>query len=502
MIRLPPGTPLMTSRALSLFVLAVVLFFFALGNHQLQNSTEPRVAGIAMEMHLSDNWVTPTLNGQPFLEKPPLSVWLDAAAIRALGATPLAVRLASAFAGLFSVLLVYGMLLRFGRPASVAWLAALMLATTASFWSNARQVGEDALLSFGVTLALLAFFHASDSARRGMPARGPWLAFTLGIVISTLSKGVLGLALPGVVIFFWLVIETVREKRLQVVDWIRPAAFTLLALVPLLVWLGFLYGQGGTASLREVLWTNSVGRFSGSFTEAGHYEPFYYYLAKLPQAFLPWNLLVYLGLWHFRKQLMSNRYLLFFSLWLGAQFLLLSLASSKRTVYLMSLAPAAAVIAAEYASVLVAKVRAHSGSSTVAAAVMRHRRGISGAGVLLVVVTYLGAAQWLEPREDRQLSFLPLTERIHGLEQQGGQVALFQPSERLAGAGVFYSQSLLDSVMSAAALDRFLASGADRVVVMESESPPVSPLRVVDRFEIGGRVYWFVARSRTPEPGP
>ncbi|MCF7535666.1 ArnT family glycosyltransferase [Pseudomonas petrae] len=492
----------MTSRALSLFVLAGVLCFFALGNHQLQNSTEPRVAGIAMEMHLSNNWVTPTLNGQPFLEKPPLSVWLDASSIRVFGATPFAVRLASAFAGLFSVLLLYRMLLRFGRPASVAWLAAFMLATTASFWSNARQVGEDALLSLGVTLALLAFFHASEGARRGAPGLSPWLAFTLGIVISTLSKGVLGLALPGVVIFFWLVIETVRQKRLKVVDWIRPAAFTLLALVPLIVWLGFLYGQGGAASLKEVLWTNSVGRFSGSFTEAGHYEPFYYYLAKLPEAFLPWNLLVYLGLWHFRKQLVNNRYLVFFTLWLFAQFLLLTLASSKRTVYLMSLAPAAAVIAAEYAWVLVARVRAHSGGSAVAAAVMRHRRGISAAGVLLVVVTYLGAAQWLAPREDKQLSFLPLTEKIHGLQQQGVQVALFQPSERLAGAGVFYSQSLLESVMAGTALDRFLALGADRVVVMESESPPALPLRVLDTFKVGERIYYFVTSAPTAERRP
>lgn len=36
----------------SLLLLAVLLFFFALGNHQLQGSTEARVAGIAMEMHL------------------------------------------------------------------------------------------------------------------------------------------------------------------------------------------------------------------------------------------------------------------------------------------------------------------------------------------------------------------------------------------------------------------------------------------------------------------
>jgi 4-amino-4-deoxy-L-arabinose transferase-like glycosyltransferase len=75
---------------------------------------------------------------------------------------------------------------------------------------------------------------------------------------------------------------------------------------------------------------------------------------------LPWNILVYLGLWHFRKELKANRYLLFFSLWIVAQFVMLTLASSKRTVYLMSMTPAAAVIAAEYARVLFERLQARN----------------------------------------------------------------------------------------------------------------------------------------------
>lgn len=78
----------MSRHASLLFLLAGLLFFFDLGNHQLQGSTEARVAGIAMEMHLDDDWVTPRLFGEPFLEKPPLSLWLDAGAIRVFGGTP------------------------------------------------------------------------------------------------------------------------------------------------------------------------------------------------------------------------------------------------------------------------------------------------------------------------------------------------------------------------------------------------------------------------------
>jgi 4-amino-4-deoxy-L-arabinose transferase-like glycosyltransferase len=478
-----------------LLLLGALLFFLALGNHQLQNSTEPRVAGIAMEMHLSGNWVTPKLNNQPFLEKPPLSVWLDAASIGIFGATPWAVRLASAFAGLFSVLLLYSMLRRLGRPASVAWVAAFMLATQASFWSNSRQVGEDALLALGVSMALLGFFQASERLRRDGSCAGFWLLFVSGIAVSTLSKGVLGLAMPGVVIFAWLVCESVQRRRVVIADWLRPAIFTVVALIPLFVWLYLLYGQGGTQSLKDVLWTNSVGRFSGSFEEAGHYEPFHYYLTKLPEAFLPWNVLVYLGLWHFRKQLLANRYLLFFSLWLITQFLLLSLASSKRMVYLMSLAPAAAVIAAEYAFVLGEQIKARSQGSSSAAFMVRNAKVMTVAGAVVIVTGYLGAALWLAPRADRQLSFLPLTDKVHALQVQGRHVALFQPSERLAGACVFYSQSLLDTFTSSAELSTFLTRADGNVALMESLQPPELPLRVVDSVKVGERIYYFVSQA-------
>lgn len=475
-------------------LLCTLLLFFALGKSQLQNSTEPRVAGIAMEMHLSGNWVTPTLNGAPFLEKPPLSLWLDASAIRAFGAVPFAVRLASVCAGLLTLWLLYVMLRRFHRPRLIALGAVCLLVTTASFWGNARQVGEDALLALGVATALLAFFQASRDRQQHALPLGAWLLFSLGIVISTLSKGVLGLALPGVVIFAYLLAETLLERRLVLRHWLRPLLFTLLALVPLLVWLCLLFGQGGVDALKAVLWTNSVGRFSGSFEDAGHYEPFYYYLSKLPEAFLPWNLLVYLGLWHFRKQLRSNRYLLFFSLWLLAQFLLLTLASSKRMVYLMSLTPPAAVIAMEYLAALQARLRQRAETSDTARRWLKRSPALAASVFALVCVGYLASAQWLTPRADLTLSFVPLTQRVQALQAEGRHVVLFQPSERLAGASVFYSHSLLDTVQDDNQLQTLLSHSASTVAIMEKTEPPLPPLTIVDQVKVGDRVYYFVSR--------
>jgi 4-amino-4-deoxy-L-arabinose transferase-like glycosyltransferase len=477
----------MTRPAPLLLLLAGLLFFFALGNHELQGSTEARVAGIAMAMHLDNNWVVPQLFREPFLEKPPLSLWIDAGAIRLFGGTTWAVRLASAFAGLFSVMLLYGMLRTFGRPKTLAFSAALILATMASYWGNVRGVGEDSLLTLGVTTALLAFYQAMrpESERQGGKA-WPWALFTVGMVIATLSKGVLGLAMPGIVIFVYLASTSLMDKRLRISDWLKPALFTLLALIPLMIWLGFLFQRGGMQAVGEVLWTNSVGRFSGSFVEAGHYEPIYYYIAKLPEAFLPWNILVYLGLWHFRKSLVRNRYRLFFSVWLVAQFTLLTFASSKRTVYLMALTPAAAVLAAEYARVLLEWLKTHKPG------LYKHHTRLVGGVFTLAVACYLIAAFWFAPKADVRQSFVPLISQIQALQAEGKEVVLFQPNERIAGASVFYTQAYLPILQTEAELQRFLTARPGNVALLDHTNDLTTKVTVIKEMAINRQPYYFI----------
>ena len=475
----------MTRPASLLLLLAGLLFFFALGNHELQGSTEARVAGIAMAMHLDNNWVVPQLFREPFLEKPPLSLWIDAGAIRLFGGTTWAVRLASAFAGLFSVMLLYTMLRRFGRPQTLAFSAALILATMASYWSNARGVGEDALLTLGVTTALLAFYQAVRPDRQDSSV-GAWALFTAGMVIATLSKGVLGLAMPGIVIFVYLASTSLMDKRLQIGNWLKPALFTLLALVPLVIWLGFLFQRGGMQAVAEVLLTNSVGRFSGSFVEAGHYEPFYYYIAKLPEAFLPWNILVYLGLWHFRKSLVRNRYRLFFSVWLVAQFTLLTLASSKRTVYLMALTPAAAVLAAEYARVLLEWAKDHKPG------LYRYHRQIIGGVFSLAIACYLSAAFWFAPKADVRHSFVPVISQIQTLQDEGRTVAMYQPNERIDGASVFYLQAYLPILNTEAELRAFLSAKPGNVALTDHTDRLKAPVTVIKQMAVNRQPYYFV----------
>jgi 4-amino-4-deoxy-L-arabinose transferase-like glycosyltransferase len=472
--------------AATLALLAMILFFTALGSYELRGSTELRVAGIAVGAVVDADWITPRLNGEPFLEKPPLSIWLEAVGIELLGATPLAVRLASALAGLCTALMLFWQLQRLQRPPVTAWLAGLLLITMAQFWSNVRQVGEDALLTAGVAVCLLGYMEAQ--IRRSLAG---WLLFATGLAVATLSKGVLGLALPGAAILAYLVANTAFERRLAPLDWLRPAGFAVVGLVPLLIWLYFLHRTHGGAAVAEVLWSNSVGRFGGEFANNGHFEPFYYYLLKLPEIFLPWNILVFLGLWQLLQRARHDRYALFLCCWLIAPFVLLSLSSGKRMVYLLALYPAAAIVAAEYCRHLLELLGRRATTGPVAAALYRRHRVLAAALILLLSAGYLYRAAIWEPRQDAKVSILPTMNELNRLLDEGRQVVLYKPTERLAGAVVFYTGRTLPQLEEPAALQTFLAAAAGNVALTQPESAPTD-LQIVHRQQIGKRGYVFL----------
>lgn len=472
--------------AATLALLAIILFFTALGSYQLRGSTELRVAGIAVNAFIERDWITPRLNGEPFLEKPPLSIWLEAVGIELLGATPLAVRLASALAGLCTALMVFWQLQRLRRPPATAWVAGLLLITMAQFWSNVRQVGEDALLTAGVAVCLLGYMEA-----RLQRSLAGWLLFAAGLAVATLSKGVLGLALPGAAILAYLCATTAFERRLTPLDWLLPAGFAAVGLVPLVIWLYFLHGALGSAAIGEVLWSNSVGRFGGEFANNGHFEPFYYYLGKLPEVFLPWNILVFLGLWQLLKRARHDRYALFLCCWLLAPFLLLSLSSGKRMVYLLALYPAAAIVAAEYCRELLEALGRKATTSPCAAVLHRRHRLLASALIVLLSAGYLYRAAIWEPRQDAKVSILPTMNELNRLLGAGKQVVLYRPTERLAGAAVFYTGRTLPQLAKPAELQAFLASSTDHVALTQPESAP-DDLEIVHRQQIGKRGYVFL----------
>ena len=93
------------------------LFFYGLGAFGLVGADEPRYAQVAREMLDRCDWVTPTLQGKPWLEKPVLYYWQAMLSFRAFGVSDQVARLPAALDAAMLIAVIYFFLRRF-RPGS------------------------------------------------------------------------------------------------------------------------------------------------------------------------------------------------------------------------------------------------------------------------------------------------------------------------------------------------------------------------------------------------
>lgn len=171
---------------------AALALFTGLGHLPLFGRDESLYAEAAREMYVSGDWITPRVNGVPFLEKPPLNYWLVAASYHLFGVSPLAARLPAALLGLLTVMLTAMMGARvWGRRAGA--LAGLALASCLQLAFIGRMGIMDVPLTCLTLLALLAY--AAWRSRGGLRD-----AVTFGALVgaAVLLKSLAGL-LPALV---------------------------------------------------------------------------------------------------------------------------------------------------------------------------------------------------------------------------------------------------------------------------------------------------------------
>src|SRR5258708_13075715 len=93
------------------------LFFYGLGAFGLLGADEPRYAQVAREMLDRHDWITPTLQGKPWMEKPALYYWQAMVAYSLFGVSDRTARLPAAFDAALMIVAIYFFLRRF-RPGS------------------------------------------------------------------------------------------------------------------------------------------------------------------------------------------------------------------------------------------------------------------------------------------------------------------------------------------------------------------------------------------------
>jgi 4-amino-4-deoxy-L-arabinose transferase-like glycosyltransferase len=174
---------------LALILLGLALYLPALWAWPLSRS-EAMYALIPRQMLASGDWLTPILNGVPYLDKPPLIYWLNLAAYGLLGESAWAVRVATLALGLGEVWLTYviGRRLLGVRP---AWLGGFVLLTGVGFFTLHLQILTDHLVTLGLLAALAVLVYADDR-----PSWREAVLFQIALAVGFLSKGLIGLAFP------------------------------------------------------------------------------------------------------------------------------------------------------------------------------------------------------------------------------------------------------------------------------------------------------------------
>jgi 4-amino-4-deoxy-L-arabinose transferase-like glycosyltransferase len=327
---------------LLLLLLASVVFFYKLGSYPLFDLDEPRYAEAAREMLEKGNWITPYFNYELRFDKPVFFYWLIALAYQWFGLSEFSARFFSAVTATGTVMMIYA----FGRhwiSRQAGLVSALILATCVMFIGIGRMSITDMTLTCLMTATTLALFMAAHKDMRW------WLAAGFLAGLAVLTKGPVGLVVPGAIFILYTVLIG-DFKRCLFNRWLPLALLICLAVA--LPWYILAYQQNGKIFL-DALFLHNVTRYSN--VVSGHKQPFYFYALVLVGGFFPW--VVYLpasvqkliGLSKAHKTHIANRnfyYLvpLFAAVWIVFVFVFFSASNTKLLTYILPLFPALALL--------------------------------------------------------------------------------------------------------------------------------------------------------------
>jgi len=309
---------------------AAFLTFYRLGAGSLWDQDETKYAQVAREMLSTGDWITLHVNSAPWYVHPPLYMWLTAATGWVAGFSEFTVRFWSAA---FSVVAVYATIL-IGRELfgpRVGPLAGAILAVTLHFLVQSRLAVFDTVLLAWMLLAGHAFLRAYRSGRRA-----DYLRLFLFCGLATLTKGPIGLILPGMI---GAAFVTCRRawRRWREVPW--AAGIVLYVAVGLSWYLAETWLHGGRF-VATVFGYYGVGRFFGVVEDQA--GPWYYYVPILLIGAFPWTAFWPAAAWFHGRRLRDDGSL-FVTLWCVLTFAFYSAARTKLPNYVLPIYPLAAV---------------------------------------------------------------------------------------------------------------------------------------------------------------
>jgi len=329
----------------SLLLIFTLVWFGNLDYRHLLKADEGRYAEISREMAASGDWITPRLNGIKYFEKPPLQYWTTAAAYKLFGEHEWTARLWTALTGWLGVLLAFFTARRlWGEEAAL--YAALVLGSSALYVMVGHVNALDMGLTFFMSLALSGFL-LSQSRAEDVPWRRRWMLVAwAGAALAVLSKGLIGLVLPGAV----LVAYTLWARDWGI--WKRLHLLPGLALFLLIAAPWFIAVSLANPEFPRFFFIHE--HFERFLTKVhGRYQPWYDFIPILLGGILPWMIALFPALgrgWAGDCGQAKFRARHFLLAWSIVIFVFFSASGSKLPAYVLPIFPALALLIGDYLS--------------------------------------------------------------------------------------------------------------------------------------------------------
>lgn len=328
------------------WILLGALWLLNLPLRPLFDPDEGRYAEIPREMVASGNWVTPTLNGLKYFEKPPLQYWATATFYSLFGVHTWTARLWSTALAFLCIPLVFAFTRRIGHSMETAVIAAALLAVNPAF----VLLGQVNLLDQGFTFFLTSALFSFVLAQRAVQPRQSknWMLLTwAALALAVLSKGIVTLVLAGGTVLAYIAV-TRDFGLLRRLRWGTGLPLFLLICLP---W--FWYVQQRNPEFFQFFFVREhLERYLTKIDD--RVEPFWFFIPILFVTLLP-----IIGNWRSwrwqaieaERQPGEFRVELFLALWCAVVVVLFSFSQSKLPAYVMPIMPALAVVLARVTQV-------------------------------------------------------------------------------------------------------------------------------------------------------
>jgi 4-amino-4-deoxy-L-arabinose transferase-like glycosyltransferase len=318
-----------------ILLLTVPAFFFLwkLSAFGLIGADEPRYAQVAREMLAHHDWITPTLGGISWLEKPPLYYWQAMLAYRFFGVSDWSARLPSVFDAFVLVLAVYWFLRRF-RP-GMQLDGALAVATSAGIVGFARAASMDMALAATFSIAMVSWYAWFEGADKKFLA-----AFYAFLALATLAKGPIAPFLAGAVILIFAALQRNAKTALKTF-WIPGILLWCAIALPWFVMVQLRNPQ----FFHEFIVEHNLARFGTNLYH--HPEPFWYYIPVTLLGWVPWSIIaiaaMIAALRNWRNPV-PDSLRSFLLIWIGVVVVFFSISQSKLPGYVLPAIPEGAIL--------------------------------------------------------------------------------------------------------------------------------------------------------------